>query len=98
MPNVLLSRRSCPAPCTLTVQFRPRSHRPVEAKEDTPEVGALDQSFRDFRAKLMADGWWDRDAVSEAQVLLPILGMITFGTIYATEFPLLSTLLIGVAM
>jgi fatty acid desaturase len=46
----------------------------------------------------MTDGWFERNMFSELAVLLPIVAMIVFGTLYATTYPVLATISIAVAM
>ena len=40
----------------------------------------------------MTDGWFERNMFSELAVLLPIVAMIVFGTLYATTYPVLATI------
>lgn len=72
--------------------------RPNERKETNPQVRVIDQSYRDLRAKLTNDGWFERDALSEMLLLLPILTATAVGTYYAHTSPFLAIVLIGVAM
>lgn len=72
--------------------------RPAEAKQSVPEPDKVEQSFRQFRSKLMNDGWWKREMGSEIMLLLPIWSLIIFGTVNAWTYPMLSILAIGVGM
>eukprot|EP00729_Bicosta_minor_P003992 gene3992-26882_t len=71
--------------------------RPDERKETLPEVRAIDASFRQFRAKLQNDGWFERDPISEMALLLPVLSMTALGTYLSYTHPWTAILLIGVA-
>lgn len=71
--------------------------RPDERKETLPEVRAIDASFRQFRAKLQNDGWFERDPISEMALLLPVLSMTALGTYLSYTHPWTAIFLIGVA-
>ncbi|EDQ91338.1 uncharacterized protein MONBRDRAFT_6483 [Monosiga brevicollis MX1] len=75
-----------------------KAMRPTETKEDVPEVLPIDASFRELRAKLMDDGWWDRDLLTELGILIPIFAMCIIGTALAWSHPVISVLLISVGM
>ena len=44
-----------------------------------PEPRKIDLEFRELKAKLEADGWWERDPIEEAKLLIPILAMAIWG-------------------
>jgi len=75
-----------------------KNMKPIESKRPIPEPTKIDKSFRQFRDKLKADGWWDREPLMEALLLIPILAAIVWGTVYSYTYPVCSMLAIGVAM
>eukprot|EP00045_Choanoeca_perplexa_P003029 m.28306 g.28306 ORF g.28306 m.28306 type:complete len:387 (+) comp11824_c0_seq1:105-1265(+) len=72
--------------------------RPMETKEDVPETIALDESFRQLKSKLENDGWWQRNFFWEILLLVPVVAMVVVGTLLAWTYPVLSTIILAVAM
>jgi fatty acid desaturase len=56
------------------------------------------EAFRELRAELVSEGWFERDAVAEVWVNALIYAMLVGGTLLAPTYPLIAILLIGVAM
>lgn len=75
-----------------------KNMRPIESKQPIPEANKLDRSFREFREKLQADGWWDREPLTEFMLLVPILAAIVWGTLYSYTHPVSAMFVIGIAM
>lgn len=67
------------APLTNTLDPLPALSRPIESKRQIPEPKPIDVSFRALKDQLYADGWWERDAVEEAKLLIPIVSLIVWG-------------------
>eukprot|EP00052_Salpingoeca_macrocollata_P032966 m.6931 g.6931 ORF g.6931 m.6931 type:complete len:377 (+) comp4495_c0_seq1:53-1183(+) len=72
--------------------------RPVDIKEMPPAPTKYDLAFRELKAKLEADGWYHRSMALELALLLPVVAGVVWGTMYATTYPLLSIVVLGVAM
>eukprot|EP00036_Acanthoecidae_sp_10tr_P007913 CAMPEP_0182926686 /NCGR_PEP_ID=MMETSP0105_2-20130417/12210_1 /TAXON_ID=81532 ORGANISM="Acanthoeca-like sp., Strain 10tr" /NCGR_SAMPLE_ID=MMETSP0105_2 /ASSEMBLY_ACC=CAM_ASM_000205 /LENGTH=392 /DNA_ID=CAMNT_0025064587 /DNA_START=16 /DNA_END=1194 /DNA_ORIENTATION=- len=72
--------------------------KPIESKRQVPEPKKIDKAFRALKTQLEAEGWWSRDALSEAKLILPIVAMCAWGTVYSYTYPLWSMLAISVAM
>lgn len=55
-------------------------------------------ALRKLVNKLEADGYFKRSVFGELKLLLPIVAMLVWGTIYASSHPVLAIIAIGVAM
>jgi fatty acid desaturase len=55
-------------------------------------------AFRQLRAKLVNDGWFERSAMNEIALVTPILGMAAAGTYLSYSHPITAIVLIAVAM
>eukprot|EP00759_Apiculatamorpha_spiralis_P006615 PhF_6_TR13890/c0_g1_i1/m.22313 len=55
-------------------------------------------AFRDFRGSLEKQGWFKRDYRFDAVLISLCVSMLVIGTVLATTWPVLSTILIGIAM
>jgi len=78
--------------------MRLKRMHPLETKENVPVVDKLDQAYRDFRARLQKEGWFERDMYNEMKNLLPILGMMAWGTYHSYTNPVMATIALSVAM
>eukprot|EP00038_Savillea_parva_P005896 m.160559 g.160559 ORF g.160559 m.160559 type:complete len:393 (-) comp11960_c0_seq1:258-1436(-) len=72
--------------------------KPIESKRPVPEPRKIDVAFRALKERLAAEGWWERDPIEEAKLLLPIVGLIVWGTLYSYTYPLWSMVAIAIAM
>eukprot|EP00040_Diaphanoeca_grandis_P010559 m.54106 g.54106 ORF g.54106 m.54106 type:complete len:400 (+) comp21867_c0_seq1:179-1378(+) len=72
--------------------------KPIDRKEAPPTACKLDVEFRALADKLKAEGWWERSFVEDMKLLLPIVAMIVWGTLYSYTYPLTSMFVIGIAM
>jgi fatty acid desaturase len=72
--------------------------RPMERKEVPPVSSDFDKAFGEFRTKLKAEGWYDREPFEEARLLILVLGMFIWGTVYSYTYPITAAMVIGVGM
>jgi fatty acid desaturase len=69
-----------------------------ELKTPTPSEYAASMSFREFRKKLEADGFFKRDWLKETWALVQVLGLYAAGQFFAYSNPVMSTVLLGLGM
>lgn len=70
----------------------PASSPPPSLPPTTP----LTKSFRQLRAELLRDGWFERSWIREAANLAPVLALFGVGTYIARTQMLLATILLGI--
>jgi len=72
--------------------------RPVERKEMAPTPGKVDTEFRKLAHKLKAEGWYERSLYQDLKLLIPILSMFIWGTVYSYTYPITAMFVLGVGM
>lgn len=75
---------------------RMKQMSPPEVLPAQPTAAAV--SFREFRTKLEKDGWFERSWGWDSFYVGAILSLCLVGTLLADSFPLIATVLIGLAM
>lgn len=75
-----------------------QKRRPLETKEPAKPVHPADQALREFSQQLEKDGYFKREFLQEFRLVGLIFLMAGLGTYWSYTYPLLSIVLIGVAM
>lgn len=71
---------------------------PKEERKMSEQGAATVSSFREFRQRLEADGWFKREPLHEVRLLCQTLGLYALGTVLAATQPLLATISIAIGM
>lgn len=67
----------------------------IELEKATPEDTEVTLAFREFRTKLVKDGWFERDLVHEAKLIGINLSLFIGAAVSAHSIPLLSIFLLS---
>ena len=67
----------------------------IELEKATPKDTEVTLAFREFRSKLVKDGWFERDLVHEAKLIGINLSLFIGAAFSAHSIPLLSILLLS---
>lgn len=78
-------------------QLKRMKGKPVDAKE--LHRGKLSEDFEQWRQQLHREGWFKRNwMIDFGLFVLPVIALCFIGTIISSQYPVISTLLIGFAM